>query len=444
MSDKKEVLKPAATVHGGVNPPHRKNTASSPSVIMPSPATVLIPMSQHIGAACEPLVSKGDRVYVGSKIGDIDRFVSAPVHSSVSGTVLDIVDFRNQRGAHCPAVLIESDGENEPDPTLAPLTVNTPEELAAAARAAGLVGLGGAGFPTHVKLTKSDKPLDTLIINGAECEPYITADYRECIENPRDIFEGVYLLKKIMGFERVIIAIEENKPEAIRLLTEIAADSLDTDNSVSVMKLKSRYPQGAEKTLIYTATGRKLPLGKLPADVGCVVMNVTSISMLNRFIRTGMPLVSKRITVDGSAISNPQNVIVPIGTSVGEVIEFCGGLKATPTKILLGGPMMGTAADDTDTPVLKQNNAILALTGKDLGGKPETACIRCGRCIAGCPMRLNPTACESALRRGDLAAIRELHADYCIECGSCSFVCPAGRPLTQSMQVCKNTLRSHS
>ena len=422
-------------------PGHYKNTAESPSVVMPPPKFVTILMSQHIGAACVPCVKKGDKVFVGTKIGDSDRLVSAPIHSSVSGTVSDIVDFLSLRGTHSEAVVIESDGEMTPDPSIAPITVTTHEELVAAARECGLVGLGGAGFPAHVKLAKGEKPLDYLIINGAECEPFITTDYRECIENPRDIFEGVYLLKKIMGIKEVVIAIEENKPKAIEILHSIASDAKDSDGTVNIMKLKSRYPQGAEKTLIYTVTGRKLPLGKLPAEVGCVVMNITSIATLNRYIRTGMPLVSKRLTVDGGAISKPCNVIVPIGTSVKDVIEFCGGLKGTAERILFGGPMMGVALENTDTPVLKQNNAILALTKENLGNKRTVPCLCCGRCISACPMGLNPSACEKALSRSNTDEIAALHAEYCIECGSCSYICPSARPLTQAMQVCKDRLR---
>lgn len=441
MSRKNSVLHPAAQVHGGAMLSHRKNTAEVASIVMPPPARVIIPMSQHIGAPCVPTVKKGDTVFVGTLIGDSDRPVSAPIHASVSGTVADIVDFRSLRGSHSSAVVIESDGQMTPDPALTAPTVKTAADLVAATRACGLVGLGGAGFPAHIKLTTGDKPIDTLIINGAECEPYITADYRECLENPRDIFEGIYLLKELLGIREVIIGVEENKPAAIKILHEIAEDKRDTDLTVNVMKLKSRYPQGAEKTLIYTATGRKLPLGKLPSDVGCIVMNITSIATLNRYLRTGMPLVSKRITVDGDAVAHPANVIVPIGTAAADVIEFCGGLKSTPTKILFGGPMMGTALEDTDTPILKQTNAILALTEKELGEKPTTECIRCGRCRAACPMGLDPRLVENALRREDNQALKQSFANYCLECGSCSYTCPAGRPLTNAMQVAKDRLR---
>ncbi len=435
------VLRPVGAIRGGAKLPHRKCTAELDTAIMPVPKSVIIPLSQHIGATCEPTVSKGDKVYVGTKIGDIDRFVSAPIHSSVSGTVTDIIDFRMARGMHCPAVIIEADGLQTADPSITPPTVENEEQLAAAARECGLVGLGGAGFPTHVKLKKGANPLDTLIINGAECEPYITADYRECLENPRDIFEGVYLLQRILGFERVIIAIEENKPTAIEILNKIATDSLDVGDRVKVMRLKTVYPQGAEKSLIYTTTKRKVPFGKLPADVGCVVMNITSIATLMRYVRTGMPLVSKRLTVDGGAVARPQNVIVPLGVSVGEVLEFCGGLKCTPKKILMGGPMMGFALENTETPVLKQNNAILALDESEVSDKPTVPCIRCGRCVSICPMKLNPASADRAVAKHDKEMMLGVNAGYCIECGSCSYICPSARPLTESMQIIKSEMR---
>lgn len=441
MSRLNSVIKPKAKISGGIFPSHNKNTSECATLNISVPSRVCIPMSQHIGAPCVPSVKKGDTVYVGTKIADSDKFVSAPIHSSVSGVVEDIVDFMSLRGTHCQAVVIASDGLQTPDPDLAPLTVNTPDELVRAARECGLVGLGGAGFPAHVKLSTGGKTPDYLIINGAECEPYITSDYRECIENPRDIFEGIYRIKKILGIKEVVIAIEDNKPEAIKILHEIAESELDTDYSVNVMKLHSYYPQGAEKSLIYTATGRKLPLGKLPADVGCIVMNITSVATLNKYIRTGMPLVSKRLTVDGDCIESPANVCVPIGTSVEQVIDFCGGLKGEPEKILFGGPMMGVALENTDTPVLKQNNAILALSKQALSPKKTVNCIRCARCVGVCPMKLNPAACEKAIAHGDLAEVSALHAEYCIECGSCSFICPSARPLTQSMQLCKDKLR---
>lgn len=427
---------------GGVDLPHSKNTAECVSVFMPPPHEVVIPMQQHIGAPCVPCVKKGDTVFVGTKIGDSDKLISAPIHASVSGTVTDIKKVLMPSGQSVDAIVIESDGTMTEDPSIAPVAVETPEQLVKAARESGLVGLGGAGFPAHVKLTKRPgQELDTLIVNGAECEPFITADYRECMENTENILEGVYMLKRIMGFKRVIICVEDNKPKAIEALYSIAADLRDADDTVKLMKLRSHYPQGAEKILIYSATGRVLPLGKLPSDVGCVVMNIASVSFLNKYITTGMPLVRKLITVDGGAVAEPQNVIVPVGTSVRDVLEFCGGLKSSARKILLGGPMMGTAIYDPNMPILKQNNAILAFDRKQAERMTEQPCIRCGRCAAACPMRLRPLDIEPAYRTGNKERVAELHADYCIECGCCSYSCPSKRYLTQIMRLAKASLK---
>ncbi len=439
----REIMYPVKKIRGGAKPRHNKHTENCATVMMPAPSKVTIALQQHIGAPCTPSVSVGDSVYVGTKIGDSDKFISAPIHSSVSGTVTAITTATLTNGVKCEAVEIENDGKGTPDPGLTPPTVENEQQLVAAVRQMGLVGLGGAGFPTHVKLMKQpDKPLDTLIINGAECEPYITADYRECIENPQDVIEGVYKLLEIMDFKNVIIAIEDNKPEAIRVLYDIAADGRDTDNRVKLMKLKSRYPQGAEKVLIYTTTGRKLPLGKLPADIGCVVMNITSVATIGRYLKTGMPLTSKRLTVDGDAIANPQNVMVPIGTTVKEVIEFCGGLKKEAKKIIVGGPMMGFSIADTEIPVLKQNNAILCFSKESAELPPIENCIRCGKCASACPMGLSPFHIAAALNRNDLDEAEKLGANYCMECGSCAHVCPSKRPIVQSMRTTKLKLRN--
>ena len=443
MQNQTAMVRPAAQIHGGVHPEHIKNTADTATVIMPPPEKVTICMQQHIGAPCKPVVKKGDTVRVGQVIGDSDAYICAPIHASVSGTVAGFTEVLLPNGVKCQAVEILSDGGMTPDASVAPHPVSTAEELVAAARASGLVGLGGAGFPAHVKLNPApDADLDTLIINGAECEPYITADYRECIEHADDIMEGVYRIKELMGFERVIIGVEDNKPEAIRILQDIAADKRDADDSVNLLRLRSQYPQGAEKVLIYTATGRKLPLGKLPADVGCVVMNIASVSFLNRYIRTGMPLVARRLTVDGPAIAHPMNVEVPIGASVRDVIEFCGGYACAPEKLITGGPMMGFAIMDDSLPVLKQNNAILAFDAAAAAVPDSGPCIRCGRCIRGCPMQLQPAAAEAALKTGgNPAALEKLGVMYCIECGSCSFICPAKRQLAQSMRLAKDRVR---
>lgn len=429
---------------GGARVPHRKNTSDKKSIIMPSPSQVVIPMSQHIGAPCKVQVAVGDTVYVGTVIGDCDAFVCAPIHSSVSGTVKSITKLTMPSGAAVDAVVIESDGKDTADPELKPPVVENLQDFLKAVRASGLVGLGGAGFPAHVKLNvPADKEIDTLIINCAECEPYITSDNREIIENSWAVMSGVYSVLELLGIERVIIGVENNKPEAIRILTEIADNGkYDPEDRVRVLPLKASYPQGAEKVLIKACTGREVPAGKLPADAGCIVMNVTSVAFLSDYLKTGMPLTKKRITVDGSAIKEPQNVIVPIGTAINEVVEFCGGYKEEPRKLLMGGPMMGIALIDDTLPVLKQNNAILAFDEKEARLSEPTDCIRCGRCVSACPMRLMPTRLCADVKLKDYDAMQKHQIMTCMECGSCAFSCPAHRHIVQTIRLGKSQLRA--
>lgn len=436
------VLRAVKKVRGGVKVAHHKNTAELEVVRIPTPSKVVIPMQQHIGAPCEPVVKVGDEVAVGQLIGDSDKFISAPIHASVSGKVTAIGEVKLPNGSVSKAVTIESDGEMRLWEGIKPPKVETREDLIKAVRDSGLVGLGGAGFPTHVKLNfPPDKNIDTLVVNAAECEPYITVDYRECMENSWDILSGVYALKELLGFKQVIIAAEDNKPEAFNVLGKIADHDADIDDTVKLMVLESKYPQGAEKMMVQSATGRRVPPGKLPADVGCVVMNVASVAFISRYLKTGKPLVSRSLTVDGSAIAAPKNVRVPVGTDIGEIIDFCGGFKGEPCKILTGGPMMGLAIVGTDLPVLKQNNAILAFTADDAVLKPETDCIRCGRCVAACPMSLMPTNIVKAAKIKDVDALKRAGVTVCMECGSCAFACPAGKPLVQHMRLAKAILR---
>ena len=430
--------------HGGAAVPHHKNTWDIPSSTMPPPEKVILPMQQHIGAPCIPTVKKGDHVYVGTVVGDSEAYVSAPVHASVSGTVTEITQVMLTGGQTTQAVVVESDGKMEKDPSIAPPPpVTTKEGLAQAARRSGLVGLGGAGFPAHVKLNVPEgKTIDTLLVNVAECEPYVTSDHREALENGRNVLEGVYHVKEILGVQRVIIAVEDNKPDVIQKLSEIADDpKRDPLDQVRVLPLKSRYPQGAEKVLVQACTGRKVPAGKLPADVGCLVMNIGSLSFLASYMRTGMPLTLKRVTLDGSAIAHPQNVIVPVGTPIKDVVAFCGGYKAEPKKLIMGGPMMGVAITSDELPILKQNNAILAFDQREAQLRQPTACIRCGRCVAACPMHLMPTKLEQAVERQDVEALQSLDIMTCMECGCCSFSCPAGRRLVQAIRLGKNYVR---
>jgi electron transport complex protein RnfC len=425
---------------GGVNVPHNKNTKELSAVRIPVPSTVTIPMQQCIGAPCTPLVKVGDTVKVGQKIGDSDKFISAPVHASVSGKVTAISEIRLAGGQVSQAVTIESDGEMTLYEELKAPNVETPEELVKAVRESGLVGLGGAGFPTHVKLNIPEgKKIDTLIVNAAECEPYITVDYREAMDNSWDVLSGVYTLAEILKIENVVIAVEDNKPDAVKMLRTIAKKS-DTDQRLTtVMTLKSKYPQGAEKMMVRSATGRRVPLGKLPADVGCIVINIATVAFISRYLKTGKPLVSRSLTVDGNMINKPMNVRVPIGTRINDIIEYCGGLKGEPDKVILGGPMMGMSIYDLNAPVCKQNNAILAL--RDENKKTERACIKCGKCVEACPMNLVPSFLKKAVDKKDNEQLKRLSAVACMECGSCAYACPSGIPLVQYMRLAKQYLR---
>lgn len=426
---------------GGVHAPHHKNTAHTPSVEMPVPKLVALPMTQHIGAPSVPLVKVGDVVDVGQCIARSEAFVSAPIHASVSGTVKKIDKITMPGGDKVDAIFIESDGEQRISPDVKPPVVESAADLVAAVRDSGLVGLGGAGFPTAVKLSiPPDKHVDTMIINVAECEPYITSDHREALENGWDIICGIITVKEFLNIHRVIVGIENNKPDAIKALREIVDNSLDAEDEIRVLPLKASYPQGAEKILIKACTGRDVPMGGLPSDAGCIVMNVGSIAFISRYLKTGMPLVSRRLTVDGSAIKNPMNVIVPIGTPIKEVIDFTGGYKEEPKKLLMGGPMMGTSLPTDDLYVLKQNNAILAFAEKEAHLAEPSACIRCGKCLSACPMRLQPVELSNASDRKDLDALKHFNAMNCMECGCCSFTCPAKRHLVQNIRMGKALL----
>lgn len=424
----------------GVHVPHRKHTASCHPERMPIPKTVVIPMAMHIGAPCKPVVNVGDTVGVGQLIGEAGGFVSAPIHSSVSGTVKKIDTIPGGNGSPMTAITIESDGEMRPYEGITPPTVTNYDEFVAAVRASGIVGLGGAGFPTSVKLSVKDlSKIDYVILNGAECEPYITADTLTMTDRADDIFEGIRLLEKYLGVKKVIIGIEDNKPEAIAKMRELSAK----DGAIEVKALPASYPQGGEKVLIYNTVGRVVPEGKLPLDAGCIVMNVTTCACIAQYIKTGMPLVEKCLTVDGSAVAEPKNVIAPIGASMKDVFDFCGGFKEEPKKVLYGGPMMGIAVPDLEQPIVKSTNAILAFNAKEAERPKETPCIHCGNCINHCPLHLNPPAIAKALNQKDGAALAELKVNLCMECGACVFVCPARRNIVARHKLAKVELRTY-
>ncbi len=421
----------------GVKVPHRKRTQGKPASRMNAPQKVTIPMSMHIGAPAKPVVAVGDTVKIGTKIAECKTSLCSPIYSSISGKVLKIADFMLSNGTKAPAIIIESDTEMLSDDSLSAPTVDSKESLIAAIKESGVVGLGGAGFPTYAKLDVEADRIQELIINGAECEPYITSDTLTMIERADDMAYAISIIKKYLGIKKVIIGVESNKKNAIASMRAMSA----ADSDIEVKVLPSIYPQGGEKVLIYHTTGKVVPVGKLPIDVGCVVINCTTLAVIGEYLKTGKPLVEKCITVDGGAVNNPQNVIVPIGTSISDVIDFCGGLKKEPAKVIYGGPMMGITVPDLSAPVLKNTNAVLALTQKEAKLPKTTACIRCGSCINVCPFGLAPAAIAAAYKNKNTERLNELTVNACMECGCCSFVCPANRPLVQTNKLSKAFLR---
>ena len=405
---------------------------------MPLPSKIVLSMGQHIGAPASPAVAKGDQVYVGTIVGKSGGFVSSDIHSGVSGTVSEITTITAPNGATQTAVVIVPDGEQKVDPAIAPPEVTDYKSFVDAIRASGLVGLGGAGFPTAVKLSpKNLDEIDTLLINGAECEPYITSDNRCFIEDTHHVLNGIKQVMKYLNIAKCVIGIEGNKPEAIAKM-KAAIDA----PSIEVKELPCRYPQGAEKVLIENCTGREVPFPGLPSDVGVIVMNVTSVAFVSKYLETGMPLTTKRLTVDGDIVKEPKNVEVLIGTPIQELLDFCGGLTAEPGKILYGGPMMGTCVADLSQPILKNNNAVLAFSEKLARLPKKTNCIHCGRCVNACPLGLAAKDIVKAYENGNVELLQELNADLCMSCGTCSFVCPAKRPLAPSIALAKIMMKN--
>ena len=421
----------------GVKTPHRKYTANKAAVRITAPKTVTIPTAMHIGKPAAPCVKVGDHVDVGTLIAAQDGFISSPVYSSVSGKVTKIADLLISAGRYVPAIVIESDGENTPAEVTAP-TVNSKEEFIEAVKQSGLVGLGGAGFPTYVKFM-TDKKIDYLVINGTECEPYITSDTRTMIDNADEIEESLKIIDKYFDIPNYVIGIEDNKKEAIEKMKEVAS----RNSKLSVKVLPSKYPQGGEKVLVYNTTGRVIKAGTLPADSGCIVINCTTLAFISRYLKTGMPLTEKVVTVAGGAVKEPQNVIVPLGTSLQDVFDFCGGFTTEPSKVLYGGPMMGITVPDLTAPILKQTNAILALTKKETRTPEQTACIRCGTCASACPFGIDPAAIARNYELGNYEPLGKLGLEVCMECGCCAFSCPASRPLVQINKMAKPAYKKY-
>lgn len=426
------------TFKGGVHPPHFKELTEKCSIERAKePTTVVIPMQQHIGAPCEPVVNVGDRVKVGQKIGEAKAFVSAPVHSSISGTVKKIAPMDTPTGSNVICIVIESDGLNEVHENVSSkgdIETLSKEELLNIIKEAGITGLGGAGFPTHVKLSPPpDKKIDTIILNGAECEPYLTADHRLMLEYPDKVVYGLKAIMKTVGVNKGFIGIENNKPDAIEIMIKAVAN----EPSIKVVSLETKYPQGDEKRLINATTGRVVPSGGLPMDVGVVVNNVGTAAAIATAIQTGMPIIERIVTITGGAVNNPKNLIVKIGTPFNEVIEQCGGYKETPGKIVMGGPMMGLAQYKDGIPVIKGTSGILVLNEKEARIPDPQPCIRCGKCVDICPINLQPLFISQLSLKGMYDETQKFHVLDCIECGSCSFICPSKRPLLHSIRVAK-------
>lgn len=415
------------TFKGGIHPPYNKELASGKPVReAPVPAEVLIPLQQHIGAPNEPLVNPGDRVELGQKIGASEAFVSAPVHASVAGTVKEIAEITGFTGAKVKCVVIAPDPEQpefaKVDRDIAALSA---EEIRDIAREAGLVGMGGAAFPTHVKLTPpKDKPIDTVIINACECEPFLTCDHRLMLERPYDLVQGLKLLIKAVNAKKGIIGIEANKMDAADAVREAAKGEADIE--VDILEVK--YPEGAEKMLIFALTGRKVPPGKLPSEVGCLVQNVGTAVALFEAAAWGKPLYERVLTVTGPGIKEPANLLARVGTPISTLIESCGGFVGEPGKVIMGGPMTGWAQPDTSAPIVKGTSGIVVLTPEAVDVGTEEECVRCGKCVDVCPMFLLPNFIVQSVKKGQWDRAEMWGALDCFECGCCSFTCPAYIP----------------
>lgn len=425
---------------GGVDPGHYKLTGHKPVEQATAPEKVYIPLHQHIGAPCEPLVEKEEEVKLGQKIGEGQGFVSAPVHASVSGKVIDITDYTHPLGTDAPAIIIENDGQDELHPDVKAkgnLEDLTADDLKEIIKEAGIVGMGGATFPTHVKLSPpDDKPIDTIIINGAECEPFLTSDHRSMIEHPEDLVYGVKAIMKTVNCKSAFIGIEENKPDAIEELSKL----VEGEQNIEIAKLEVKYPQGAEKQLIKTVLDREVPSGGLPMDVGCIVSNTGTTIAIARAIKEGMPLYDRIVTVTGPGTIEPKNLMVRIGTLASDIITDCGGITEDTRKVIMGGPMMGMAQPTPHFPVIKGTSGVVLLTDNEVILHEEGPCISCGRCLDACPIRLLPNKIAEFNENQQYEDAEEFNTLDCIECGSCTFICPARRLLLHHIRQAKDQI----
>ncbi len=422
------------TFLGGVHPYDGKDLSKDKPIkeVLPK-GDLVYPLSQHIGAPANPIVKKGDHVLTGQKIAEAVGFVSAPIYATVSGTVKAIEPRRVVTGDNVMSIVIENDGayEEVEYPPVKPLEEMSREEVVNLIKEAGVVGMGGAGFPTFIKMSpKEPDKIDYIIANCAECEPYLTSDYRRMLETPELLIDGMRVILSIFPKAQGVFAVEDNKPDCVKLLKELTKD----EDRMSVKAIKTKYPQGAERMLIYAVTGRAINSDMLPADAGCIVDNVDTIVAINQAVREGKPLMHRIVTVTGDAIADPRNFIVRIGTNYAELVEEAGGFKQDPVKIISGGPMMGFGIFDLNVPTTKTASALLCLTKDDVSAMEPTACINCGCCSEACPERLLPGRLSTYAVHGDAESFVKENGMECCECGCCSYVCPAKKPLTQTIK----------
>ena len=431
-----KLLHKTKSFRGGVHPNEYKSlTENHPFEQMPNPKQIILPLSQHIGKPAKALVAKKDEVKAGQLVAEAEGFVSAPIHSSVSGKVKIIEDEPNVSGFPKESIVIDAVEENEFEkfPPLDPEKI-TPDEIRERVKVAGIVGQGGAAFPTFIKLTPpEDKKIDYVILNGCECEPYLTRDYRLMLENPVKVLTGLSLIMKALNVSNGAIGIEDNKPEAIKKLSTAAL----VFPNISVEVVQTKYPQGAEKILIKAILNREVPPGKLPLDVGVVIQNIGTAVAINYAIVEGMPLIQAPLTVSGLGINNPKNLVVPVGTPLTDVLDFCGGVKDSTVKVVVGGPMMGVTQYDFSAPIMKATSGILVLTKEEVNEHQETSCLNCGKCIEACPLGLMPTKLARYSQLDKLEEAEELDITVCMECGTCAYTCPANIPLVQWIRLGK-------
>lgn len=430
------------TFRHGIHPPDSKElTDVLPTRRLPFPERIALPLRQHAGTPARCLVKPGDRVERGDKIADADGFISVPIHASAAGTVAQVDWWPHPDGSLTETVLIDVEKHSPqiPRPRSVPHWDGlTPDQVRAAVQEAGVVGLGGAAFPTHVKLSPpSETPIEWLLVNGAECEPYLTTDHRTMVEHPERVHFGIRIMMQCLGVERAVIGVEQNKPDAIEALERTRPDDLD----VTVMPLTVKYPQGAEKMLIEVVTGREVPSGKLPMHVGAVVQNVGSIATIAEVFETGLPLIERIVTVTGPGVVKPANLIVPVGAMLSDVLDFCGGLTDDAVEIVFGGPMMGTSQPDLRTPLIKGTTGVVVLTEAEVKPKRTYPCIKCGHCLDACPVFLNPSQLGILAQAGRYEAMESMHLADCMLCGCCSYVCPSNIPLSQMFALSKTALK---